>query len=92
VRVAKAIDTGFANSSTETKTETESAFQAGFAKQLGNIEFLILTIGAWSFSLCCWSRAIPWRFPFANAPATRGAEGDWITDRFVLFLFWRRRW
>jgi putative ABC transport system permease protein len=45
VRVAKAIDSGFANSSTETKTETESAFQAGFAKQLGNIEFLILTIG-----------------------------------------------
>lgn len=45
VRVAKAIDTEFANSSTETKTETESAFQAGFAKQLGNIEFLILSIG-----------------------------------------------
>jgi putative ABC transport system permease protein len=45
VQVAKAIDTGFANSSTETKTETESAFQAGFAKQLGNIEFLIRTIG-----------------------------------------------
>ena len=45
VRVAAAIDSGFANSSTETKTETESAFQAGFAKQLGNIEFLILTIG-----------------------------------------------
>jgi putative ABC transport system permease protein len=46
VGVAAAIDTGFANSSTETKTETESAFQAGFAKQLGNIEFLILTIGS----------------------------------------------
>ncbi len=46
VSVAAAIDTGFANSSTETKTETESAFQAGFAKQLGNIEFLILTIGS----------------------------------------------
>src|SRR5437879_8358897 len=45
VRVAKAIDTQFANSSTETKTETESAFQAGFAKQMGNIEFLILTVG-----------------------------------------------
>ncbi|HEY2352713.1 MAG TPA: FtsX-like permease family protein [Candidatus Acidoferrum sp.] len=45
VRVAAAIDSDFANSSTETKTETESAFQAGFAKQLGNIEFLILTIG-----------------------------------------------
>jgi putative ABC transport system permease protein len=46
VQVAAAIDNGFANSSTETKTETESAFQAGFAKQLGNIEFMILTIGA----------------------------------------------
>jgi len=45
VRVAAAIDSGFANSATETKTETESAFQAGFAKQLGNIELLILTIG-----------------------------------------------
>ena len=46
VRVAAAIDSGFSNSSTETKTETESAFQAGFAKQLGNIEFLILAIGS----------------------------------------------
>ena len=46
IRVAKAIDSKFANSSQETKTETESAFAAGFAKQLGNIQFLILTIGA----------------------------------------------
>jgi putative ABC transport system permease protein len=46
VRVAKAIDEKFANSSDETKTETESAFQAGFAKQFGNIEFLIMTIGS----------------------------------------------
>jgi len=46
VPVAKAIDTLFANSSNETKTETESAFQASFAKQLGNIQFLILTIGS----------------------------------------------
>jgi putative ABC transport system permease protein len=45
-RVGKAIDTMFANSSNETKTETESAFAAGFAKQLGNIEFLILAIGS----------------------------------------------
>jgi putative ABC transport system permease protein len=45
-RVGKTIDTLFANSSSETKTETESAFQANFAKQLGNIEFLILTIGS----------------------------------------------
>jgi putative ABC transport system permease protein len=46
VRVAQAIDQKFANSSHETKTETESAFAAGFAKQFGNIEFLILTIGS----------------------------------------------
>jgi putative ABC transport system permease protein len=46
VRVAKTIDTKFANSSAETKTETESAFAAGFAKQFGNIEFLILSIGS----------------------------------------------
>jgi putative ABC transport system permease protein len=46
VRVGKAIDSLFANSSYETKTETESAFQANFAKQMGNIEFLILTIGS----------------------------------------------
>jgi putative ABC transport system permease protein len=46
VRVSKAIDDMFANSSFETKTETESAFAAGWVKQFGNIEFLILTIGA----------------------------------------------
>jgi putative ABC transport system permease protein len=45
-RIAKAIDDMFANSSFETKTETESAFAAGWVKQFGNIEFLILTIGA----------------------------------------------
>jgi putative ABC transport system permease protein len=45
-RVAKAIDEMFANSPYETKTETESAFAAGWVKQFGNIEFLILSIGA----------------------------------------------
>jgi putative ABC transport system permease protein len=44
-RVGKAIDDMFANSSFETKTETESAFAAGWVKQFGNIEFLILSIG-----------------------------------------------
>lgn len=44
-RVAKAIDDMFTNSSYETKTETESAFAAGWVKQFGNIEFLILSIG-----------------------------------------------
>src|SRR5712672_285595 len=46
VPVAKAIDEKFGNSSFETKTETESAFAAGFAKQFGNIELLITTIGS----------------------------------------------
>jgi len=45
-RVAKSIDAEFANSPNETRTETESAFQAGFAKQFGNIRFLIITIGS----------------------------------------------
>jgi putative ABC transport system permease protein len=46
VRVAKAIDQEFANSSSETKTETEKAFAASFVKQAGNIQFLITSIGA----------------------------------------------
>jgi putative ABC transport system permease protein len=45
-RIAKAIDDEFANSPDETKTETESAFAAGWVKQFGNIRFLIVTIGA----------------------------------------------
>jgi putative ABC transport system permease protein len=46
VRISKAIDDEFANSPYETKTETESAFAAGWVKQFGNIEFLILAIGS----------------------------------------------
>jgi putative ABC transport system permease protein len=45
VSVASAIDNMTANSSFETKTETESAFAAGWVKQFGNIQFLIMTIG-----------------------------------------------
>ena len=45
-QVVAALDGRFANSPWETKTETEKAFAASFAKQIGNIEFLILTIGA----------------------------------------------
>jgi putative ABC transport system permease protein len=45
VRVAKTIDDEFANSPYETRTQTESAFQANWAKQTGNISFLILAIG-----------------------------------------------
>jgi putative ABC transport system permease protein len=45
-RIAKTIDEQFANSPYETRTETESAFAAGWVKQFGNIRFLIVTIGA----------------------------------------------
>ncbi|HJS59484.1 MAG TPA: FtsX-like permease family protein [Vicinamibacteria bacterium] len=43
--VLKAIDAEFANSASETRTQTESAFAASFVKQMGNIEFLIMVIG-----------------------------------------------
>ncbi len=46
VKIAKTIDTTFANSPWETKTDTEQAFAASFAKQMGNISFLIMSIGA----------------------------------------------
>jgi len=44
-RIAKAIDDEFANSPYETKTQTESAFAAGWVKQFGNIQTLIVSIG-----------------------------------------------
>jgi putative ABC transport system permease protein len=44
--VTRAIDTEFANSTSETRTQTESAFAAAFMNQMGNIEFLILAIGS----------------------------------------------
>jgi putative ABC transport system permease protein len=46
VAVSRAIDQHFANSAYETSTETEQAFAAGFAKQIGNIRMLIMSIGA----------------------------------------------
>jgi putative ABC transport system permease protein len=45
-RVAEAIDTEFANSANETRTQSESAFAAGWMAQMGNIEFLVLAIGS----------------------------------------------
>lgn len=44
-RIAQAIDDQFANSPFETKTQTESAFAAGWVKQFGNIQTLIVSIG-----------------------------------------------
>jgi len=41
VQVAQAIDTKFANSAYETKTDTEQAFSAQFASMLGNLNVLL---------------------------------------------------
>jgi putative ABC transport system permease protein len=46
VRIVRAIDAEFANSPWQTKTDTEKAFAASWVKQMGNIEFLILSIGS----------------------------------------------
>jgi putative ABC transport system permease protein len=46
VSVIGTIDEKFANSSYETKTETEAAFQAGFVSMMGNIGFLVTVIGS----------------------------------------------
>ncbi len=87
VGVAKAIDEKFANSSTETKTETESAFAAGFAKQFGNIEFLILTIGSVVFFTLLLvtgnTMAISVRERTAELAVLKAIG---FTDRSVLFL------
>jgi putative ABC transport system permease protein len=45
-RVIAAIDGRFENSPYETKTETERSFAQAFVKQIGNIGFLITSIGA----------------------------------------------
>jgi putative ABC transport system permease protein len=46
VGIAKAIDAEFANSASETRTQSESAFAASFIKQMGNIQFLMVAIGS----------------------------------------------
>jgi putative ABC transport system permease protein len=43
-RIAKDIDREFANSSSETKAETEKAFVQGFAKQVGDIGKIMMAI------------------------------------------------
>jgi putative ABC transport system permease protein len=46
VAIVKAVDSEFANSPYETKTDTEKAFAAGFVKQMGNIQLIIMSVGA----------------------------------------------
>ncbi|OLB05452.1 MAG: hypothetical protein AUH14_08755 [Candidatus Rokubacteria bacterium 13_2_20CM_69_15_1] len=46
VRLVKTIDELFANSPSETRTDTEKAFAASWVKQMGNIQLLLLSIGS----------------------------------------------
>jgi putative ABC transport system permease protein len=87
VAVSKTIDETFANSANETSTETEQAFAAGFAKQIGNIRLLILSIGAVVlFTLLLvtgntMAMAVRERVPELGVLKTLG-----FGDRTVLFL------
>ena len=65
--IARNMDALFANSSTETKTATESAFIQSFANQMGNIGALITGVAAACSSRCCWSRPTPWASRSASA-------------------------
>ena len=46
VKVSKEIDAMFANSPYETRTLTERALNQSFIKAMGNVKFLLITIGA----------------------------------------------
>jgi putative ABC transport system permease protein len=87
VNVSREIDERFANSAYETSTETEQAFAAGFAKQIGNIRMLILSIGVVVlFTLLLvtgntMAMAVRERVPELGVLKTLG-----FGDRTVLFL------
>jgi len=86
-RIAKAIDQEFSNSPYETRTETEKAFAAGWVKQMGNIQFLILSIG----SVVFFTLLLVTGNTMAIAVRERTAElavlkAVGYSDRFVLLL------
>ncbi|HKV93973.1 MAG TPA: FtsX-like permease family protein [Candidatus Angelobacter sp.] len=87
LRVAKAVDTLFSNSDYETHTDSEANFAAGFAKQMGNIQFLILSIG----SIVFFTLLLVTGNTMAIAVRERTSElailkAVGYSDRFVLFL------
>jgi putative ABC transport system permease protein len=87
LRIAKAVDTMFANSDYETRTDTESSFAAGFAKQMGNIQFLITSIGTIVF----FTLLLVTGNTMAIAVRERTSElavlkAVGFSDKFVMFL------
>ncbi len=87
VRIAKAIDEQFANSPYETKTETESAFAAGWVKQMGNIEFLILSIGSVVFFTLLLVTGNTMAIAVRERTSELGVlKAVGYSDRFVLLL------
>jgi putative ABC transport system permease protein len=87
VAVARAIDAEFANSASETRTQSESAFAASFIKQMGNIQFLMVAIG----SVVFFTLLLVTGNTMAIAVRERTAElavmkAIGFSDRFVLGL------
>jgi len=87
VSVAKAIDEKFANSPHETKTETESAFAGYFAKQFGNIEFLIMAIGSVVFFTLLLVTGNTMAISVRERTGELGVlKAIGVSDRSILFL------
>jgi putative ABC transport system permease protein len=86
-RIIKAIDDQFANSPFETKSETLAEMTASWVKQAGNIEFLIMAIGAVVFFTLLLvtgnTMALSVRERMGEL-AVMKAVG--FSDRFVLFI------
>jgi putative ABC transport system permease protein len=86
-RVAQAIDRLFANSSDETKSQSERDFQLSFAKQIGDIGLIVTAImGAVFFALILltgntMAQAIRDRIPELAVLKTIG-----FTHRLILFI------
>jgi putative ABC transport system permease protein len=85
--VAKAVDALFANSTNETKTQTEKAFAQGFARQFGDIGLIVTSIlGAVFFTILVltgntMAQAVRERIPELAILKTLG-----FSDRSVLGL------
>ena len=87
VRISKAIDQEFANSPYETKTQTETAFAAGWVKQFGNIELLILTIGGVVFFTLLLVTGNTMAIAVRERTAELGVlKAVGYSDRFLLFV------